>query len=137
MSIYIRGGKIYGYEGEQTQEGILEFMSADNWKDADVLEQNFEKWAERVLGFSMSYYDRCMKFFYENMEKSEKEVKKYFKKIPYADRWSPKAQMLVVAMAFIPPLIFTAFWLILWVQVQWHNSGVDSKYARINAEALT
>ena len=129
---YYREGKIYGYEGNQTQEDILDFMSADNWMNAQVLEENFVGYAEKILGFNLSWKDRIHKKVSDWNKDLEKFMKKFFKKVPYIDKWHTNAKILIVSVGVIPPLVFTLFYAVICMQVYYHNSAVDRKYAEIN-----
>ena len=50
VSLYIRDNKIFGYEGAQTQEGVLELMSADAWLEQEEIIPDFTKYFEDVTG---------------------------------------------------------------------------------------
>ena len=38
VSVYIRDAKFIEYNDKQSEEGILNFLSSDNWKKAPVIE---------------------------------------------------------------------------------------------------
>ena len=90
-------------------------MSADNYKTSTVLEPNFEEYAQRALGLKSTATERMHKKFAEMSREMEDWTKKKFKKVPYVDRWSVTAKVLIVSAFFIPPIIFTIFYLVLWV----------------------
>ena len=55
-----------------------------------------------------------------------------FKKVPYIDRWSANAKVLMAAVAVIPPIIFTLFYICFHLKCQYDNKQVDKKYAKLN-----
>ena len=116
-AIYIRDGKIYGFDGAQNQAGLLEYFSSDNWKNSEVLEGDFQDYAERALGFKMSFNDRVQQKLGVWSQNMETWSKAKFKKVPYVDRWSVTAKVLIVSAFFIPPIVFVIFFGLLWLQV--------------------
>ena len=61
VSLYIRDNKIFGYEGEQTQDGILDLMSADAWLEQEELVGDFNKYFEEVTGEARPIGERLWK----------------------------------------------------------------------------
>ena len=49
MSLYIKGKTIYGFEGEQSKDGLLDFLSDNNWVDA-VVESDYDFFFETISG---------------------------------------------------------------------------------------
>ena len=56
------------------------------------------------------------------------------KKIPYVDRWHMSAKLMLFYCFIIPPLFFFIVFVILDVQVMYHNWCVDKKYEKLNKE---
>jgi hypothetical protein len=52
--------------------------------------------------------------YVEINEKFSTTATNTFKKVPYIDRWSANAKVLMSAAFVIPPVIFTIFYLFLW-----------------------
>jgi len=52
--------------------------------------------------------------YVEINEKFSTTATNTFKKVPYIDRWSANAKVLMSAAFVIPPVIFTLFYLFLW-----------------------
>lgn len=50
VSMYIKDNKIWGFVGEQTQEGVLDFLSADAWLEGEELCDDFSKFYEEITG---------------------------------------------------------------------------------------
>ena len=65
-------------------------------------------------------------------EQFEKYVKKKFKKIPHADRWSINAQIAVVVVGVVPPIMFITIWLIMFIWVSFKNHQINQKYENLN-----
>lgn len=61
VSLYIRDNKIFGYDGPQTQEGILELMSADAWLESEELVDDFLKYFEDISGEAKPIGERLWK----------------------------------------------------------------------------
>ena len=78
---------VYGYNGPQTKDGLLDWLSADNYKRDEVLEEPMQQYVERATGLRMPIEARIRKKFHETMLWSEEWTKKKFKKVPYVDRW--------------------------------------------------
>jgi len=76
------------------------------------------------------------KRFDEFVRAAEDFSKAKFKKVPHVDRWSPTAKVSIIAVAVVPPIVFVLFYFLTAMSVWWHNSGVDKKYARLNAERM-
>ena len=132
--IYMRDGKIYAFEGNMTQNGLLDFMSADNYKESTILEDDFEEFVYNTLGKNLDYMTKMKKKFEEFSFLIEEKTEESFKKIPLASKWSKTAKVLLVSSFIIPPVVFTTFYCFLCLTVMWANSRVDAKYAKINQE---
>ena len=70
---------------------MLEYLSADKFKEEKALEPDMEKYLEHVLELSLPLETRLMKKFEEFSNYAEDFAKKKFKKVPHVDRWSPTA----------------------------------------------
>ena len=135
-AIYFRGGKIYEFDGNMTQEGLLDFLSADNYKESTVLEEDFEEFVYDALGKNLDWTVKAKKKFEEFSYMIEEKTEESFKKIPMASRWTKTAKVLLVSSFIIPPFVFSFFYIFLCVMVWWSNSRVDAKYAKINKEMI-
>ena len=133
-SIYLRSDKIYAYEGNQTKQGLLDFLSADNYKESTILEEDYEEYVYNVLDKHLSYSTKFKKNFEEFSFMIEEKTETMFKKVPLASKWTKTTKVLLVSSFVIPPCVFTMFWCFLWLTVQWTNRAVDAKYAKINQE---
>ena len=134
MSIYMRNGKVYEFDGNQTKEGLLDFLSADNWMDAPVIEGNLDGYIQNVLDFDIGWYGWGMKKVGQFAEGAETFVKKKYKKVPYVDRWSVNAKILLTAFTIIPPFTFIFIYCVSLMYVTYYNYCVDKKYEKLNSE---
>ena len=114
-TILVTSQAIYAYNGNQTKEGLLEFLSAENYLKSEVLEEPFEDYAQRALGLNMPINIRILKKFDEFVQWLEEYTKKKFKKVPYVDRWSASSKMAIVSVGIVPPFVFTVFYCIVWI----------------------
>lgn len=96
-------------------------MSADNFKESHILEEDFEEYVYNVLEKHLDITTKLKKKFEEFSEWIEVVTETRFKKVPLASKWSKTAKVLIVSSFVIPPVIFTMFYLFLVVQVWWHN----------------
>uniref|UniRef100_A0A7S3N2Q1 Uncharacterized protein n=1 Tax=Strombidium inclinatum TaxID=197538 RepID=A0A7S3N2Q1_9SPIT len=131
-SVYIRGGKIYEFDGEQSVSGLLEYFSEDNFKKSNALVEDLEDFVNQVLGKKVTLSQRIYKTFMDVNNEIEKKMKAWTKKIPYVDRWHPSAKLVMFYTFVMPPLFFGLAFLILHIQIFFHNRGVDKKYAELN-----
>ena len=137
VSMYIRDGKVFGFEGEQSKEGVLDFMSADAWLEGEMIVGDFNAWYEDLTGTSQPLGAKMWDKYVEINDKFTSKAENTFKKVPYIDRWSANAKVLMAAVFVIPPCIFTAFYLVLLAQTTYQNRQVDKKYERLNAKHLS
>ena len=135
VSLYIRERTIYGFEGNQDKEGLLEYFSEDNWRESHVIEGDFQYFYEAISGEKMTKMEKFWKKYNQLDSKANDYASKSFKKMPYLDRWSTNAKIIVITMATIPPLLLTIFWIISYVGVTRHNFEVDEKYRKQNEQA--
>ena len=119
-----------------TQEGLLDFLSADNYKESTVLEEDFEEFVYNALGKNLDWTVKAKKKFEEFSYMIEEKTEESFKKIPMASRWTKTAKVLLVSSFIIPPFVFSFFYIFLCVMVWWSNSRVDAKYAKINKDMI-
>ena len=89
----------------------------------EVLEEDFNRYAESALGFSMPWTAKMRKHMDELNVWADKESKAIFKKLPIVDRWTSFARITICSVTIIPPLIFTFFWIVVSLQVLFHNWG--------------
>ena len=134
VTIYVTKDGIYGYNGEQDIESILDWLSADKFMDDEVLQEDFQEFAQIALGFNVPWSIKLQKWADEMSQLAEKKTKKWFKHVPRVDRWTNFAKVSICAVAFVPPVIFTIFYFFMVLSVWFHNYKVDKKYAKINAE---
>ena len=134
-TIYVTKDAIYGYDGDQTKEGLLNWMSAENFKESEHLEDPLQQYVERATGLSMPLEARIRKWKGETILWAELWTKKQFKKVPYVDRWQPPAKISLLAVLVIPPILFLMFYICVAIQVKYHNFKVDRKYEKMNKEA--
>ena len=66
-TIYMTKDAVYGYDGNQTKEALLDWLSADKFKDSEVLEEGMQQYAERATGMRMPVEARLRKWFHETM----------------------------------------------------------------------
>ena len=116
-SIYMRDNKIWQFDGEMTKKGLLDHMSADNYKNSTILEDDFEEYVYNVQDRDLDYKLKIKKKFEELSLFIETQTEKKFKKIPLASNWSKTAKVLIVTSFIIPPVVFTGFFCILWIMV--------------------
>ena len=131
-TIYLRNNKIYVYEGEHTQEGLLEFFSADNWMNAKVAADDLEKHIEIMLDLKIEWSEWFTKKYNEGHESAQNWIQKKFKKVPHLGKWSSDAQLVLVSVTIIPPALFTTFYLILLSITSYKNNQINKKYEQLN-----
>ena len=54
-TLYITKDSVYGFTGPQTMDDVLNFLSAENFMNDEVLEEDFRRFAEAALGLSLPY----------------------------------------------------------------------------------
>ena len=132
VSMYIKDNKIWGFVGEQTQEGVLDFLSADAWLEGEELCDDFSKFYEEITGQSKPIGEQFWKKYEEVNAAFTTRAEKLFNKAPYIDKWSSNAKVLMASVFIIPPIIFTVFYLFVFAQCHYHNYQVDKKYEKMN-----
>ena len=84
----------------------------------------------------MTFMDKFWKKYKELDHSASDYASKSFKKIPYLDRWSTNAKIILLVMATVPPFLLTFFWITNFMRVRHHNSQVDEKYRQLNENAM-
>ena len=108
---------IYGFEGPQTQQGLLDYFSEDNWFHSHVVESDYDHFFETISGEKSAFVDKFWKAYYDLDSVLHEKAKKSFKKMPYVDRWSTNAKIMMIVLGTIPPFLLTVFWIINYFQV--------------------
>jgi len=124
-TLYITKEAIYGFNGDQTMDAVLKFLSADNFMNDEVLEPEFKLYAESALGLTMPFEAKMRKKMEDFSLWAETKSKEIFKKVPHVDRWHPPAKIAIIAVAVLPPIVFVLFYLFVSLQVFYHNYTVD------------
>ena len=84
----------------------------------------------------MTLTDKFWKKYNQLDHQASDYASKSFKKVPYLDRWSTNAKIMMLVMAIVPPTLLTIFWIIHFVKVTRHNAEVDKKYKELNEKAM-
>ena len=96
-------------------------MSADAWLEQEELIPDFTKYFEDVTGTAKPIGVRLWNKYNEINDVFSSKAQATFKKVPYIDRWSANAKVLMAAVAIIPPVIFTIFFLCLHAKINYDN----------------
>ena len=65
---YIRDSKIYEFAGAETQEGLLDYMSVENWQKAKVLEPDIKNYSAMLTGVKITWSDTLARLSDETAE---------------------------------------------------------------------
>ena len=98
------------------------------------MEEDAQKVLELALGLKMPITDRLHMVVDEYTQWIEKKTKKVFSKVRYLDQWNINAQVMLLTMWIVPPLVFFAYWLIMMVYITIYNLALDLTGSQTNQQ---